>query len=68
MHSWTYQPPRRDTPGLDLTTAFGGAHSSGVRVAFCDGSVHEISYDIDPSTHRYLGNRADGQVLTDNDF
>ena len=29
-------------------------------MAFCDGSVHPISYAIDPSVHQSLGNRKDG--------
>jgi type II secretory pathway pseudopilin PulG len=44
-------------------TAFGGAHSSGFRVSFCDGSVRELSFDIDPNIHRFLGDRADGQAI-----
>jgi hypothetical protein len=29
-------------------------------MSFCDGSVHFISYDIDPTAHRWLANRMDG--------
>jgi prepilin-type N-terminal cleavage/methylation domain-containing protein len=44
---------------------FGSAHSGIVNYAFCDGSTKTISISIDPLTHRYLGERADKQVLDD---
>ncbi len=28
-------------------------------MAMCDGSVHQVSYSIDPNVHRVLGNRLD---------
>jgi prepilin-type N-terminal cleavage/methylation domain-containing protein len=45
---------------------FGSAHSGGWQVAFCDGSVDTISYDIDWQVHRDLGNREDGNVVNPN--
>ena len=56
----TFGPPRQDQPGLKLIDLFGSAHSAGCNFAMCDGSVRTISYDIDPETHRRLGNRQDG--------
>lgn len=56
-------PPVRDTPGLTLA-AFGGPHPGVVLMVMCDGSVHGISYDIEPITHRNLANRADGEVVS----
>ncbi|MBN1588515.1 MAG: DUF1559 domain-containing protein, partial [Pirellulales bacterium] len=55
------QPDHR----LDNTTAqyafyFGAAHPTVCHMLFCDGSVHGISYDVDPVLHARLGNRADG--------
>ncbi|TWT92876.1 Type II secretion system protein G precursor [Botrimarina colliarenosi] len=43
---------------------FGSAHSGGLNMAFCDGSVGFVSFDIDADVHRLSGNRADGNVTT----
>jgi prepilin-type processing-associated H-X9-DG protein len=42
------------------TYNFGSAHPSGFNMAMCDGSVHNISYDVSERVHRCLCNRADG--------
>jgi prepilin-type N-terminal cleavage/methylation domain-containing protein/prepilin-type processing-associated H-X9-DG protein len=65
--------PRQDTPPPAGATAysfnenmiFGSAHPSGCNFVFCDGSVHSISFAIDPNVHHLLGNRADGQPIDD---
>jgi prepilin-type N-terminal cleavage/methylation domain-containing protein/prepilin-type processing-associated H-X9-DG protein len=57
-----YYQPRQDTFGVDNYGAFGSAHSGGLNMAMCDGSVQTISYDIDPKNHRWLANRFDGQL------
>jgi hypothetical protein len=58
-----YQAPRQDTPGIQNEWNFGSAHPGSFSITFCDGSVHSISYSIDPETHRRLCNRADGQPI-----
>ena len=59
-----YQP-RQDTLGLPDNAylyAFGSAHAGTMNMAMCDGSVQDISYDIDPDVHRYIANRLDGET------
>jgi prepilin-type processing-associated H-X9-DG protein len=70
-HSVSYRqghPPSQDTPGAmptSLRFAFGSAHPGGMHMAYCDGSVQVLSYDIDLETHRQNGHRGDGGSRTD---
>ncbi|MGL4512624.1 MAG: DUF1559 domain-containing protein [Lacipirellulaceae bacterium] len=43
--------------------AFGSAHAGGLNMAFCDGSVQTVSYDISQDAHRFQANRQDGQTI-----
>jgi prepilin-type N-terminal cleavage/methylation domain-containing protein len=61
-------PPTQDTPGVNPTSlrfAFGSAHSAIFYMAYCDGSVQGVSYDIDMETHRQNAHRGDGGSRTD---
>jgi len=59
------------TPALDgslryvprVNFCFGSAHQVGLLMAFCDGSVRTISYDIEPNVHWRAGQIADGGGL-----
>src|SRR5262249_7671949 len=60
-------PPRRDSNYTDdymgprqHINDFGSAHLNVWQIALCDGSVLQLSYDIDPDVHRQFGNREDG--------
>lgn len=59
-------PPIPDTveDNKDYDGHFGGPHPGVVLMGMCDGSVHSISYDIDPVMHGRLGNRKDGEVIS----
>ena len=67
-----FQPyrPQQDTPGNGTSSgyAFGSAHAAGFNMAFCDGSVHSISYSIGDEVHRRLGNRMDGLAIDGSQF
>ncbi|HET6880339.1 MAG TPA: DUF1559 domain-containing protein [Pirellulales bacterium] len=63
-YRWTKLPlsPDRRQPWINR---FGSAHPTTCQFAFCDGSVRPISFDIDASVHRLLGNRKDGTPIDD---
>ena len=51
--------PMQDRAGLGDPFRFGSAHIAAFNIVFCDGSVRNIDYGIDPETHRRFGNRED---------
>ncbi len=50
--------PTQDTPGVAATAGtFGSTHVDGFGMAFCDGSVRNLNFTIDPVMYGYLANR-----------
>lgn len=54
--------PEADHSLIENGKIFGSAHASSWRVAYCDGHVEAVSYDIDPKVHKDHANRADTSV------
>ena len=61
--------PDTDSNGLDpkqagaaYNTSFGSAHSGGVNMAMCDGSVDSYGFDVDPLVWNAIGKRDDGSL------
>jgi hypothetical protein len=61
--------PMIDLPGAFeqhgdwMQSKFGSAHPAGCLFVFCDGSVHLISFSIDPATFQNLGQMNDRQPI-----
>jgi prepilin-type N-terminal cleavage/methylation domain-containing protein/prepilin-type processing-associated H-X9-DG protein len=56
-------PPYQDQPGRSRNFNWGSVHAAAFNMVFCDGSVHGISYSIDPELHRRLGGRDDAMTV-----
>jgi prepilin-type processing-associated H-X9-DG protein len=53
--------PRADADYGGHPAQFGSAHPAGCHMAFCDGSVQTVAFDVDPDVHRWRGNRLDAE-------
>ena len=48
--------------GTDREPTFGSVHAGALNMAFCDGSVHSISYEVDPAVYYKYGGRRDDRL------
>ncbi|HWB07679.1 MAG TPA: DUF1559 domain-containing protein [Pirellulales bacterium] len=62
-----YQPPplADGTAGALVVGGFESRHARGAQFAFGDGSVRFLSQDVDFTTYRRMGHRADGELIDD---
>jgi prepilin-type N-terminal cleavage/methylation domain-containing protein/prepilin-type processing-associated H-X9-DG protein len=67
---YTIQAPAPDYTASsgDGCLLFGSSHTGGFNAVFVDGSVHLISYSINPTVFSYLGAESDGQVINSTAF
>jgi prepilin-type processing-associated H-X9-DG protein len=52
----------------DFVGGFSSFHPGGANFLFCDGSARLIKQTIDPLVFRSLGNRADGGLISDDQY
>lgn len=57
-----------DRGGNGDSGQFGSAHVQVFQMAFCDGSIHRIPYEVDPKIHEALANRKDGVTVSTSSF
>jgi prepilin-type N-terminal cleavage/methylation domain-containing protein/prepilin-type processing-associated H-X9-DG protein len=55
--------PKQDMAGWNQTDIWGSAHAGMFNMAFCDGSVHQLSYGISMGILYQLANRNDGAAI-----
>jgi prepilin-type N-terminal cleavage/methylation domain-containing protein len=56
--------PVQDRAGVDWSWQFGSAHPTVWNMAFCDGSVQRLNYDMDIRVHVFLADRRDGTATS----
>ncbi|XZE18029.1 DUF1559 domain-containing protein [Pirellulaceae bacterium SH449] len=67
LNRWTLDAPMRDAREFHVRV-FGSAHWVGFGMAYCDGSVRWLPYNLDRDIHRFSGNRHDGQSDSSREF
>lgn len=66
VNRWTALPPLPDSqtiPGSEQWSVFGSNHPAGCQLVFCDGSVHTVTYDVDPVVFRGMGSINGGEIV-----
>lgn len=58
---WGFEQPKRDSLE-EYPNAYGSSHNDNFNMAFTDGRVVSIGYDIDPIVHKSLSSRNDNTM------
>jgi prepilin-type N-terminal cleavage/methylation domain-containing protein len=64
---WGIVRPARDAKGVSNPRAFGSGHRGGWNVAYADGMVRTVGFDIDATLHTQLSSRNDGKGMPPKD-
>ncbi|QDS98156.1 hypothetical protein HG15A2_14290 [Adhaeretor mobilis] len=59
-----FWPPAQDRPGADLRRRFGSAHPGGLQMAFIDGGIRFVSYDVEEAVYVAIGSRNGEEVVS----
>jgi prepilin-type N-terminal cleavage/methylation domain-containing protein/prepilin-type processing-associated H-X9-DG protein len=59
----SYPRPMQDRRGAEIKQIFGSAHGSGFHMAFCDGSVRRIAYELTQPIHLAQGSRNGEEIF-----
>jgi prepilin-type N-terminal cleavage/methylation domain-containing protein len=60
---WGLDLPQRDARRESYPAAFGSGHRGGWNVAYADGAVRTVGFDIDATLHTQLSSRNDGKGM-----
>ena len=60
---WGITRPAQDAKGVSNSRAFGSGHRGGWNVAYADGMVRTMSFDVDATLHAQLSSRNDGKGM-----
>jgi hypothetical protein len=53
---------------IGYTGGFGSHHSHGANFLFCNGSVRFVRESVNSTVYEHLGNRDDGEIISDDAF
>jgi len=53
---------------VGYTGGFGSEHGHGANFLFCNGAVRFVRESVNPIVYQHLGNRGDGEIVSDDAF
>ncbi len=53
---------------VGYTGGFSSQHDHGANFLFCNGAVRFVRQTVEPMVYQHLGNRSDGEIISDDSF
>jgi len=53
---------------VGYTGGFSSRHGQGANFLFCNGAVRFVRESVNPTVYQHLGNRSDGEIISDDAF